>query len=197
MQFETNHSRLWNCRDCNREQQRTHKPYTYTITLHISKYLNVLIIWFIRRSNNLIVSSRTQLNKYLQSFDKSNDVILPCNTMSFAEQSVRMSQKRIFLSKWPLMMVDPDPSVVTKSLQLEPANFVSMHARFRRSHTFNVRSWLPVTTLDDSPRNLAAITLPLWPVRVCWKNTTELVVIQLINILHVLNCWLYIIWIVK
>lgn len=130
-------------------------------------YLNVLTIWFIRKSSSLIVSSRTQLTKYLQSLDKSNDVILPASTISLAEQSVRVSQNRIFLSKWPLMMVDPDPSVVTRSLQLEPANFVSMQARLRKSQIFRVRSWLPVTTLDGSPRNLAAITLPLWPVNVC------------------------------
>lgn len=63
-----------------------------------SHYLNVFIIWFMRKSNNLIVSSRTQLSKYWQSFDRSNDVILPCSTISFAEQSVRVSQNRIFLS---------------------------------------------------------------------------------------------------
>lgn len=63
-----------------------------------NSYLNDLIIWFMRRSNNLIVSSRTQLSKYWQSFDRSNDVILPCSTISLAEQSVRVSQKRIFLS---------------------------------------------------------------------------------------------------
>lgn len=59
-------------------------------------------------------------------FDKSSDVIFPGNTISLAEQSVRVSQKRIFLSKWPEIIVDPEPSVMTKSLQLEPANFVSM-----------------------------------------------------------------------
>lgn len=67
-------------------------------------------------------------------------------------------------------MVVPDTSVpvVTRSLQLEPANFVSTHARLRKSHIFNVRSWLPVTTFDGSPKNLAAITFPLWPVKVCY-----------------------------
>lgn len=69
------------------------------------------------------------------------------------------------------MIVVPDTSVpvVTKSLQLEPANFVSTQARLRKSHIFNVRSWLPVTTFDGSPKNLAAITFPLCPVNVCCK----------------------------
>lgn len=61
-------------------------------------HLNDFIIWFIRKSSNLIVSSRTQLSKYLQSLDRSSDVILPWSTISLAEQSVRVSQKRIFLS---------------------------------------------------------------------------------------------------
>lgn len=74
-------------------------------------------------------------------FDKSSEVTFPCTSISFASDSeLLVSQNLIFLSKWPLMMVDPEPSVVTRSLQLDPANFVSMHALLRRSHTFNVRS---------------------------------------------------------
>ena len=42
-----------------------------------------------------------------------------------------------------------------------------LQARLRRSQILRVRSWLPVTTLDGSPRNLAAITFAQWPVRVC------------------------------
>ena len=41
-----------------------------------------------------------------------------------------------------------------------------------RSHIFRVLSWLPETTLLLSPRNLAARTFPLWPVRVCCKMRT-------------------------
>lgn len=136
----------------------------------VDTHLKLLIIWFIRRSNNLMVSSLTQLIKYLQSLDKSNDVIFPCSTMSLAEQSVLVSQKRIFLSKCPLIIVEPDPSVVTRSLQLLPANLVSVQARLRRSQILRVRSWLPVTIFVASPTNLAAITLPLWPVNVCCND---------------------------
>lgn len=42
-----------------------------------------------------------------------------------------------------------------------------LHALLLRSHIFKVLSWLPVTTLEGSPRNFAAITFPEWPVRVC------------------------------
>jgi hypothetical protein len=58
--------------------------------------------------------------------DKSSEVILAERTMSFAEQSVLVSQNLIFLSKCPLIIVEPEPSVITKSLQLEPANLVSV-----------------------------------------------------------------------
>lgn len=63
-------------------------------------------------------------------------MILPCSTMSLTEEaSARESQNRIRLSKWPLMMVVPEPSPVTRSLQLEPANLVSMPAgRAEQSH---------------------------------------------------------------
>lgn len=135
----------------------------------MSTHLNVPIIWFCRKSNNLIVSSRTQQSNSLQSFDKSSDVIFPCSVISLEEQSVRVSQKRIFLSKCPLIIVEPEPSDVTRSLQHEPANLVSVQARLRRSQILRVRSWLPVTTLACSPRNFAASTLPLWPVKVCCK----------------------------
>ena len=49
---------------------------------------------------------------------------------------------------------------------------VNLQALLWRSQIFSVRSWLPETTLYASPKNLAAITLPLWPVNVCcnsWK----------------------------
>ncbi|GBP49903.1 hypothetical protein EVAR_29516_1 [Eumeta japonica] len=57
---------------------------------------------------------------------RSSEVTFPCSMMWLAELSVRMSQKRIRLSEWPEMIVDPAPSEVTKSLQEEPANFVSV-----------------------------------------------------------------------
>jgi hypothetical protein len=44
------------------------------------------------------------------------------------------------------------------------------HALLLRSQILSVRSWLPETTLDGSPKNLAAITFPEWPVRVCCTN---------------------------
>merc|ERR1719180_197623 len=58
-------------------------------------------------------------------------------------------------------------SEVTRSLQLDPANLVEMHALLRRSQTLRVLSWLPLTTLVASPRNLAESTLPECPVKVC------------------------------
>lgn len=75
-----------------------------------------------------MVSSRTQHSRNLLSLDRSSEVILPCIGMSLPVQSaVRVSQKRIFLSKCPLMM--DELSVVTRSLQLEPANLVSVPAK--------------------------------------------------------------------
>lgn len=88
-------------------------------------YRNVRTILFWRRSSRLMVSSRTQHSRNLLSLDRSSEVILPCIGMSLPVQSaVRVSQKRIFLSKCPLMM--DELSVVTRSLQLEPANLVSV-----------------------------------------------------------------------
>lgn len=139
--------------------------------------------------NDLCSWKMSQL--FNEPFDKSSDVTFPFSWISLAKLSaLRVSQNLIFLSKCPLMIVDPDPSVVTRSLQLDPANFVSMQALLRRSHTLSVRSWLPVTIFCDSPTNFAAITLPLfernkknlmhhnmdnnlsaylWPVSVCCK----------------------------
>lgn len=119
----------------------------------------MVITWLRLRSNNLIVSSLTQATRYLQSenrvfecnfgknwkklpLDKSSDVIFPGNTISFEEQSVRVSQKRIFLSKWPEIMVEPDPSVMTRSLQLEPANFVSTPGKIRIRSSLFYAKWL-------------------------------------------------------
>jgi hypothetical protein len=59
--------------------------------------------------------------------DRSNELIFPCKQISLWGGSDRTSQKRIFLSKWPLM-IDCE-SNVTKSLQLEPANRVFMPSR--------------------------------------------------------------------
>jgi hypothetical protein len=53
------------------------------------------------------------------------------------------------------------------------------HALLLRSQILSVRSWLPETTLDGSPRNLAAITFPEWPVRVCCTNKNENTLIAL------------------
>ena len=63
---------------------------------------------------------------FLLPLDRSNEVTFPLRRISLALDSDLVSQNRIFLSKWPLMMVEPALSEVTKSLQLEPANFVSM-----------------------------------------------------------------------
>ena len=61
------------------------------------------------------------------------------------------------------------------------------HALLLRSHILSVRSWLPETTLDGSPRNLAAITFPEWPVRVCCTNKrTQHTLIGLVS--SVLRC---------
>lgn len=138
-------------------------------TLKLSS-LNDLSTWFVRMSSSLMVSSRTQHSKYLQSLDRSREVTLPPRTISLAEKLALVSQKRIFLSKWPLIMVVPVPSVATRSLQLLPQNLVSIQAPVRSSQIFSVRSWLPVTTFVASARNLPAITFPLCPVRVCWNG---------------------------
>ena len=58
--------------------------------------------------------------------ERSSEVTFPCSRTSREVVSDRVSQKRIFLSKWPLIIVVPEPSVVTRSLQLEPANLVSI-----------------------------------------------------------------------
>ena len=85
---------------------------------------NVLITWFILRSIILIESSLEHPNNEYPSGDISNEVTLPCNNISLELESERVSQKRIFLSKWPLIILVPSPSDVTRSLQLEPANIV-------------------------------------------------------------------------
>lgn len=58
--------------------------------------------------------------------DRSSDVIFPCNRISSEVESDLVSQNLILLSKWPLIIVEPEPSDVTRSLQLDPANFVSI-----------------------------------------------------------------------
>lgn len=63
--------------------------------------------------------------EYNEPRDKSSEVILPWSMMSLEPDSVLVSQNLMVLSKWPLIMVDPDPSDVTRSLQLEPVNLVS------------------------------------------------------------------------
>ena len=90
-----------------------------------------------------------------------------------------------FLSKCPLMMTW---LAVTRSLQLDIANLVLVHALLFRSHTYNytiteqdgititiyeclpptfrVLSWLPLTTRVVSPMNLAQSTLPEWPAKI-------------------------------
>lgn len=50
---------------------------------------------------------------------------------------------------------------------------INLQARDRKSQIFKVRSWLPVTTTDVSPKNRAASTLPLCPVNVCCKNENK------------------------
>jgi len=57
--------------------------------------------------------------------DKSKDVTRPWTSISVCGFSVLVSQNRILLSKWPLMMVVPTVSDVTRSLQLDIANLVS------------------------------------------------------------------------
>lgn len=57
---------------------------------------------------------------------KSSDVTLPCSIIWLADISVRISQKRIRLSKCPEIIVEPAPSDVTRSLHDDPANFVSV-----------------------------------------------------------------------
>jgi len=47
------------------------------------------------------------------------------------------------------------------------ADVSDLHAVVLTSHNLRVRSWLPETTQCGSLRNLAASTLPLWPVSVC------------------------------
>jgi len=58
--------------------------------------------------------------------ERSREVTFPWSRISREVVSERVSQKRILLSKWPLIIVVPAPSVVTRSLQLDPANFVSI-----------------------------------------------------------------------
>lgn len=58
--------------------------------------------------------------------ERSREVTLPFRIMLLELDSERESQKRMLLSKWPLMIVDPELSSVTRSLQLDPANLVSM-----------------------------------------------------------------------
>lgn len=57
--------------------------------------------------------------------DKSKDVTRPWTSISVCGFSVLVSQNRILLSKWPLIMVVPTVSDVTRSLQLDMANLVS------------------------------------------------------------------------
>jgi len=52
-------------------------------------------------------------------------VTFPVSKILLAIDSDLVSQKRTVLSKWPLTMVDPILSEVTRSLQIDPANFVS------------------------------------------------------------------------
>ena len=98
-------------------------------------------------------------------FEMSREVTFPCSKISLCVGSIRASQNRIFLSKWPLIM--QCESSVTRSLQLDPANNVFMQAFWAKSQIFNVLSWLPVTIFIEL-KNLPARTLPVWPVSVCF-----------------------------
>lgn len=81
-----------------------------------------------------------------QPLERSSEVTFPWSWISLAVVSERISQKRILLSKWPLIIVVPAPSAVTRSLQLEPANFVPMpeikgwHCRIIGQCTFRKRN---------------------------------------------------------
>lgn len=61
---------------------------------------------------------------------------LPLTSILLTEPSARMSQKRILLSKWPLMIVVPAPSDVTTSLQLDPTKFVWVPANHKWTSPF-------------------------------------------------------------
>lgn len=50
-----------------------------------------------------------------------------------------------------------------------------LHDLLCKSQIFRVLSWLPETTLLLSPRNLAARTFPLWPVKVCCRTLSRFV----------------------
>lgn len=78
-------------------------------------YLNTKII--------TILNSNTTCHLPLE---RSNEVIFPYNWISDEPDFDLVSQKRIRLSKCPLMIMKPLPSATTTSLQLDPWNFVSI-----------------------------------------------------------------------
>lgn len=143
---------------------------TFYLDLYVHDHMHGMEIEIIKLDFVMLSTAQLALLLLHLPFVRSSDVTFPWSRISLtSESALLVSQKRIFLSKWPLMIVEPAPSVVTRSLQLDPANFVSVQALLLKSHIFNVRSWLPVTIFWDSPTNLPAITLPLWPVSECCK----------------------------
>ena len=98
--------------------------------------------------------------------EMSTEVTQPSSKISFCVGPVRASQKCIFLLKWALIMLWL--LSVAKSLHLEPAKMVRVHACWLRSHSLMDRSWLPVASFM-SLRNFMPNILSSWPVRVVFN----------------------------
>lgn len=132
-----------------------------------SGWLYVWITRFSLNSINFNVSSREHAKSNCLSRLMDSDVIAAWNCSSHRGVSLRESQNRIFLSKWPLIKF-PDESSATKSWHFEPAKSVLTHCRCWRSHAFKVLSWLP-EAIEVAVMNFAQNTFAPWPVNV-WRK---------------------------
>lgn len=107
--------------------------YGFLVQTMLQNFL-VIVFWVKLRSYRIwvdkvkdaITKLKHHQNKQYKPLVISKEVTFPFTTISFGPDSDLVSQKRILLSKWPLIIVDPEPSAVTRSLQLDPANFVSI-----------------------------------------------------------------------
>lgn len=95
----------------------------YNLIINYYEYL--LIFWSLVRLVSAFVSLSLKLSTSLP-LPMSSDVTLACTKISRTLKSALESQQRIFLSQCPLMIADPALSDTTKSLQQDPANFVSI-----------------------------------------------------------------------
>ena len=139
--------------------------------------------------------------------ERSNEVILPFRAISFVLDSDRVSQNRILRSKWPLMILVPNPSDVTKSLHADPANMVFVPEKKKKKEIkrnlsnmktseseliFNIKHTWFVKTMRQNFLNLTHVFFhksALVQVMICqWEVNKPLSESMLTELYHAQTC---------